>query len=215
MSWRTASEAISTLGIDPRKWISVGTITEIYNDETGLYCDCELPTADLIRARVMVPYGGKSLGIELPYHQGDEVVIAFPEGDPDLAIILGCLHNEENTKPNNNNEKLLIKAKDNEPLEVVAPAGTKIKSNTEIDGTLQVDQPTTLKDTLEVNKSTTLKGTLSVQNNTTVNNLNINGILKSRGQPGISQVLVLLKPGPNGPEPISLTFDNGVLTLVS
>jgi hypothetical protein len=215
MSWRTASEVISTLGIDPRKWISVGTVTEVYNDETGLYCDCELPSGDIVRARVMVPYGAKSLGIELPYHQGDEVVIAFPEGDPDLAIILGCLHNEENTKPDNDNNKLLVKAKDNEPLEVVVPAGTKVKSNTEIDGTLQVNNSTTLKNTLEVDNSTNLKGTLSVQNNTTVNNLDINGILKTHGQPGRTQVLILLKPGPNGPEPVTLNFDNGILTLVS
>jgi phage baseplate assembly protein gpV len=209
MSWRTAGETLAGLGVDPREWINVGIIVETYNDETGLYCDCELPSGNIVRARVMVPYGGKNVGIEFPYHQGDEVVIAFPEGNPDLAIILGCLHNEENIKPDNDNSKLLVKAKDNESLEIKAPAGTKIKSNTEIDGTLQVDKTTTIKDNLTVQNSANILGSA------TVGALNISGILKIHGQSAKTGIITLLKPGPNGPEPINLTFDNGILTNVS
>jgi uncharacterized protein involved in type VI secretion and phage assembly len=162
----------------------------------------------------MVLYGGVDTGIEVPYHEGDEVVIGFPEGNPDLAIVLGCLHTAKATKPDSEG-KLLVKARDDEAVEVVANAGTKIVSNTEIDGTVQVDKATVVKDTLEVQKATDLKATLQVGGATTLKaqatvqgNLALLGALSVMGRPGISVTLVV-KMGDDTTK--ELEFVDGVL----
>jgi phage baseplate assembly protein gpV len=176
----------------------------------------------------MVIYGNVDTGIEIPYHEGDEVVLGFPEGNPDLAIVLGCLHTAKATRPDSEG-KLLVKARDDEAVEVVAKAGTKIVSNTEIDGTLTVDKATVLKDTLEVQKATDLKATLTVSGPTTMQTATVQGNLAVMGpltvggsiamnggftlggQPGLTITLPVTTP--TGTK--ILTFANGVLMQVT
>jgi uncharacterized protein involved in type VI secretion and phage assembly len=155
----------------------------------------------------MVLYGGVDTGIEVPYHEGDEVVLGFPEGNPDLAIVLGCLHTAKAIKPASEG-KLLVKAKDDEAIEVIAKAGTKVTSDTEVDGTLQVDKATDLKATLDVGGATTLKAQTTVQGNLTL----LAGLIVG-GQPGFSGSVIVTTPSP--PYSATLVFVNGVLTQVT
>jgi type VI secretion system secreted protein VgrG len=50
-------------------------------------------------ARMMTPHAGSSRGFLFVPEVGDEVVVAFEDGDPERPIILGCLWNKPNTPP--------------------------------------------------------------------------------------------------------------------
>ncbi len=50
-------------------------------------------------ARLMMPHAGASRGVFFVPEIGDEVVIAFEDGDPERPVVLGCLWNHPNTPP--------------------------------------------------------------------------------------------------------------------
>lgn len=49
--------------------------------------------------RVLQPYAGKEYGAYLLPEIGSEVLVAFVSGDPDYAVVVGCLYNSENRLP--------------------------------------------------------------------------------------------------------------------
>ncbi|MFG0273723.1 MAG: type VI secretion system Vgr family protein [Phycisphaerales bacterium] len=49
--------------------------------------------------RVAQPWAGKDRGVQFLPHVDDEVLVAFEHGDPSQPIIIGSLHNSENTIP--------------------------------------------------------------------------------------------------------------------
>lgn len=50
-------------------------------------------------ARMMTPHAGYDRGFYFMPEKGDEVVVAFEDGDPERPIILGCLWNKPDTPP--------------------------------------------------------------------------------------------------------------------
>ncbi|HUA20138.1 MAG TPA: phage baseplate assembly protein V [Bryobacteraceae bacterium] len=50
-------------------------------------------------ARMMMPHTGSQRGIYFMPEVGDEVVVAFEDGDPERPIVLGCLWNATDTPP--------------------------------------------------------------------------------------------------------------------
>ncbi|HUA83759.1 MAG TPA: phage baseplate assembly protein V [Bryobacteraceae bacterium] len=50
-------------------------------------------------ARMMTPHAGSARGFLFVPEVGDEVVVAFEDGDPERPIIMGCLWNKPNTPP--------------------------------------------------------------------------------------------------------------------
>jgi type VI secretion system secreted protein VgrG len=51
--------------------------------------------------RMNQPYGGPNYGMHFPVHIGNEIVLAFEEGDPDRPIALGTVPNPANGSPVN------------------------------------------------------------------------------------------------------------------
>jgi phage baseplate assembly protein gpV len=71
-------------------------------------------------ARMMTPHAGSSRGIYFMPEVGDEVVVAFEDGDPERPIVLGCLWNNPDNPPaedfwggeypNNNVKRIVTKS---------------------------------------------------------------------------------------------------------
>ncbi len=51
--------------------------------------------------RMNQPYGGPNYGMHFPLHNGNEIVLAFEDGDPDRPIALGTVPNPGNGSPVN------------------------------------------------------------------------------------------------------------------
>lgn len=51
--------------------------------------------------RMNQPYGGPNYGMHFPIHNGNEIVLAFEDGDPDRPIALGTVPNPANGSPVN------------------------------------------------------------------------------------------------------------------
>jgi hypothetical protein len=100
----TAAQAVRQPGIDPRQWISIGLVTAgnetddivVFDEEEGQPFVRVLlePTKVPVRARVGAQVAGNGEGDWHPFVEGDEVLVAIPEGDERAGcVILARLSN--------------------------------------------------------------------------------------------------------------------------
>lgn len=99
---RTAAEAFSFPGVDPRQWVSMGTVSTdvddpvIFDEDLGqpLVAVTLQPSMVPVMARVAGQIAGNGEGEWHPFVPGDEVVVLLPEGREDSgAIIVGRCNN--------------------------------------------------------------------------------------------------------------------------
>jgi len=88
------ANALSRPGIDPRIWISYGTLLsepfiETEEGQQDIFVDVLLmPSLQEETARVGASYAGNGFGFYCPLHQGDEVLVLAPSGDPDEGLVI-------------------------------------------------------------------------------------------------------------------------------
>lgn len=93
------SALVSRPGIDPRVWCSLCVLDKLVIDDEGVFADVHIlstATADddgnvvaqLETVRVASMYSGTGWGIYAPIEPGDEVIVNWPDGDPDHGGIL-------------------------------------------------------------------------------------------------------------------------------
>lgn len=88
------SNAVSRPGIDPRIWVSYAVlISEPYIEEVegqqDIVVDIQMmPIGDQETARVGAIYAGNGFGFYCPLHEGDEVLVCAPSGDPDEGLVV-------------------------------------------------------------------------------------------------------------------------------
>lgn len=100
----TAAQAFKQPGIDPRQWISIGIVTAgneedeivVFDEEEGQPLVRVLlePSKVPVFARVGSTIAGNGEGDYFPFVQGDEVVVAIPEGNERAGcVIISRLNN--------------------------------------------------------------------------------------------------------------------------
>lgn len=86
-----------------------------------------------IWVRLAAPYASKSAGQTFRPEVGDEVVVAFVEGDPNAVIVLGALHSGPRSTPDTAAAGNLVKA-------LTTPSGLRLEMNDET-GALSMATP--------------------------------------------------------------------------
>lgn len=94
----TAAQAFRQPGIDPRQWISMGLVTAggegdeivVFDEEEGQVLVRVLlePTKIPVFARVGASMAGNGEGEYFPFVEGDEVLVAIPEGDERSGCVI-------------------------------------------------------------------------------------------------------------------------------
>lgn len=156
---RRLAEAIKSSGIDPRHWVSYGTVGSV--DDDGVL-DATDPLAiaigpagvevDVVLEPLQLPVtchyagiqGGCSATILSPIKPGDQVIVVLPEGDPmGPPVIVSILHSQacklplgEDKKPIFQNDRLFIWAEVG-PVDVRTKGGVKLTLTQ--DGKAQVE----------------------------------------------------------------------------
>lgn len=102
-------DAVSGAGIDPRQWVSYGIVAPETDDEHSVTFDPDMgplvdvtlqPSAIPVRCRVAGWSMGNGESEYYPFLQGDEVVVAVPEGDERAGcIIIGRCNNQIDAFP--------------------------------------------------------------------------------------------------------------------
>jgi len=88
------SNAVSRPGIDPRIWVSYGTLlsepyVETVEGRQDVVVDVLLvPSMQEETARVGTIYAGNGFGFYAPLHEDDEVLVLAPSGDPDEGLVI-------------------------------------------------------------------------------------------------------------------------------
>lgn len=106
----TVGEAVRAPGIDPRQWVSIGIVTAggqedeivVFDEDEGQPLVRVLlePTKIPVVARVAGQVAGNGEGDWFPFVEGDEVVVAIPEGsERSGCVIIGRLPNSVNKFP--------------------------------------------------------------------------------------------------------------------
>jgi hypothetical protein len=155
------AEAFQKAGIDPRHWVSYGTVGivkddgtfdptdphAIYVQSTGCSVDVLLhPLNTPVTCRYSGQQGGASSSIYCPIRPGDEVLVGIPDGDmrmpPCILLVMNADHSRlplgDDQKPIWQNDRVLVYS-----------AGTRVQirtndgTNLEVrpDGTIEATQP--------------------------------------------------------------------------
>lgn len=88
------SMAVQRPGVDPRIWVSYAVLTsepyiEERDGEQDIVVDLQMmPVGDEETARVGAIYAGAGFGFYAPLHEGDEVLVCAPSGDPDEGLVV-------------------------------------------------------------------------------------------------------------------------------
>ncbi|WP_186648044.1 contractile injection system protein, VgrG/Pvc8 family [Fluviispira vulneris] len=77
--------------------------------------------SDYILARFMSPWASQNYGMFVTPRHGDEVVVSFEDGDPDLPVVLGCLYNQKCKYP--------VSAKENKHVLAIYDQPSENKKN--------------------------------------------------------------------------------------
>lgn len=87
-------------GIDPRTWITLATVVAYHlDDEHGPFVDISIltdmtvddngaPVDHVETARITPMYAGSGFGFYAPIEVGDEVVVGYPNGNPDHGLVV-------------------------------------------------------------------------------------------------------------------------------
>lgn len=102
-------EAFAGPGMDPRQWVSVGTVdpdtdgarSVTFDERLGPLVQVTLqPSGTSVQCRVMGSVAGKGEAEYYPFAAADEVIVALPQGEEASGgVILGRLSNEIDTWP--------------------------------------------------------------------------------------------------------------------
>jgi hypothetical protein len=156
------AEAIKSAGIDPRHWVSYGTVATTDGSEQVNYTD---PLAVLIGPMgvevdvVLEPcgipitchyagiQGGSSATIVAPVHPGDQVLVVLPDGDlmgpPVITCVLHSMSEKVPAGPDRKslfkNDRVLVYAK-NVPVDIRTAGGARVEVNQ--DGTVVLNEGT-------------------------------------------------------------------------
>lgn len=159
-------EAIKGAGIDPRYWVSYGSVAAVgdngdidYSDPTvvhiapdGTYCDVVLHPSQLaVTCRYVGMQGGPGVQVISPIHVGDEVLVVLPAGSPSgPPCIVQVMHSNyakvplgEDRKPLFQNDRVLVYAKD-VPIDLRTGGGTRLQVDP--DGTATLSGGTVVLD---------------------------------------------------------------------
>lgn len=99
------AQLVSTPGIDPRVWVSLCIVDSVTvedatpDGEGGIFADVHIMSTATLDSdgnvvaqketvRVAGDYAGKGIGLFFPPAEGDEVVVIWPDGNPDHGGIL-------------------------------------------------------------------------------------------------------------------------------
>lgn len=95
------AEAVSRPGIDPRCWVSTAYVSAFTIDEEGPRVDVILmPSEQPEVARVATEYAGPGFGFYVPVDVDDEVLVGYPNGDPEEGlVVLRKLWSKSDTPP--------------------------------------------------------------------------------------------------------------------
>jgi phage baseplate assembly protein gpV len=156
------AKAVSRPGIDPRRWIELGQVTERGVDENGVFVDVRLlPSMDLVTcyvtSRDATPDGGSLCAPAV----GAIVVVAFPGGDENGGgFVLGQVWNGSAAPPAEFRGALPLEPTDDPvtvvragaTLRLVAREGASIRL--EVSGPGKVELVSTGESTVEVRSET-------------------------------------------------------------
>lgn len=122
------AEAVSRPGIDPRIWCSLCAVDKVVIDDDGMFADVHILSTATIdddgnaiaqkeTVRVAPSYAGDGFGLYMPIQEGDEVVVVWPDGNPDHGgILVSRLWSASDPPPgtakDNANDVLLMAKKD-------------------------------------------------------------------------------------------------------
>lgn len=96
------AEAVSRPGIDPRCWVSIGIVTDVFMDpESGPLADILLvPGEDHVTAKLGSLYAGSGWGIYMPLYVDDEVIVGLTSGEMgEMPTVLQRLHSPADPPP--------------------------------------------------------------------------------------------------------------------
>jgi hypothetical protein len=129
------AEALSRPGIDPRTWCSLAVVDAVgFDAEHGYFADVVLIGGEAAGAkspaRVAAAYAGPGFGFFLPLEVDDEVVVAFPNGDPAAGlVVVGRMHDHGTPPPAEVADRqadLLLLAKDGATVRVATQGAGNI-----------------------------------------------------------------------------------------
>ncbi len=102
-------QAFARPGMDSRQWTSIGVVENAVGGTSAVDFSAGYPLVNVrlhpsdnsVRCRVAAAHAGVGEGEWTPFQAGDEVIIAFPQGDERAGgIITGRLNNGVDTFPN-------------------------------------------------------------------------------------------------------------------
>ncbi len=108
MDWSTLAGALATPGIDPRQWVSMGVVTADQGQVVQFREDLGQPLVLVTLQPSLVPVycrvssfaAGNGEAEWHPFVEGDEVIVAIPEGFEDAGcVIFGRLNNALDSFP--------------------------------------------------------------------------------------------------------------------
>jgi hypothetical protein len=99
-------DALAGPGSDPRTWVCLARIDTVdgavrWEEGVGWVADVTISSGELaqegpIPCRIPASIGGAGLLLAAPVVAGSEVLVSFPDGDPNVApVLLGYLHGAE------------------------------------------------------------------------------------------------------------------------
>jgi hypothetical protein len=168
------SEALKAPGIDPRHWVSYGTVCAIddagkpdFADPGCIYIGPEGVEVDVLLEPLGLPVtahyygvqGGCEVSFFTPIRPGDRVVVILPDGEPTLPpVIVAILHSNycrvplgTDNKPVFKNDRVLVWSQ-TVPVEVNAPivrTGDETSDEPAVLGNVYSSEITTLLDALK------------------------------------------------------------------
>lgn len=155
-------EAVKGAGIDPRYWVSYGSVASVgdngdinFTDTSalhiapdGVYCDVVLHPSQLaVTCRYAGMAGGPGVQVISPIQAGDEVLVVLPSGSPSgPPVIVQVMHNNytqvplrEDGFPIFRNDRVLVYSKD-VPVDLQNGSGTRLEIGDQGMSTLTGDQ---------------------------------------------------------------------------
>ena len=135
---RRIGEAIGFAGIDPREWIRLATVTAFDIDpDEGPFVDILMfasnqPDPIPERARVGSSYAGPGYGFYIPLQVDDEILVATPNGDENVGLVVVAKLWSPSDKPpaNANSTDLILHLKADASINIEVSGAGKVRLGT-------------------------------------------------------------------------------------
>jgi len=196
--------------------VDLATVLAVFVDASSVYVDAETqPLGDHVRARVGEAYAGAGFGCHSPVHEGDQVLIAYPGGNPDgEPVVLARLHHADAGVAGDVLDAahdVWLVAKGDEKVRVKASAGVEVTAQTHVIGDTQVTGNVQVSGNETVGGSLVVNSTGAFAGGVTASGLTAGSLLIG-GSPGYTGSVVVATPGGGS---VTLTFEQGLLKMVS